>query len=56
MPAVSEAQRRLAGIALSMKRGETPKSFSKQAAEMADSMSEEELRKMASKPKSRRII
>ena len=43
MPATSEAQRTLACIALAIKRGETPKSYSKQAAKMADSMSEEQL-------------
>jgi len=43
MPAESEAQKKLACIALSMKRGKTPKDYSKQAAEMAESMSEEEL-------------
>jgi hypothetical protein len=50
MPARSENQRKLAGIALSEKRGETPKNYSSEAARMAKSMSEEELRKMASKP------
>ncbi len=50
MPAVSEAQRRLAGIALAIKRGETPASFSPQAAKMAKSMSTEELRELARKP------
>lgn len=50
MPPVSEAQRRLAGIALSMKRGETPLSFSVQAAKMMKTMSTQELRDMASKP------
>jgi hypothetical protein len=50
MPAKSEDQRKLAGIALSMKRGETPKSHSQEAKSMADSMSEKELEKMASKP------
>ena len=43
MPAENEAQRRLACIALSIKRGETEASYSKQAAEMAKSMSEEDL-------------
>jgi hypothetical protein len=43
MPAESESQRKLACIALSIKRGETPASCSKQAAKMAESMSEEEL-------------
>lgn len=50
MPAVSERQRRLAGIALAMRRGETPMDYSHEAAEMARSMSEKELRKYASKP------
>lgn len=43
MPAESEDQKTLACIALSMKRGETPKTYSESAAEMADSMSEEQL-------------
>ena len=47
MPAVSEAQRRLAGIALSIKQGETPRSYSKEAADMADSMTEAQLEKFA---------
>ena len=42
-PAVSENQRTLACIALAIKRGETPRSYSAEAAKMADSMSEEEL-------------
>ena len=49
MPAVSSSQRKLAGIALSIKRGKTPRSYSKEAAKMADSMSEEELEKYAHK-------
>ena len=49
MPAESEKQRKLAGIALAIKRGETPRSYSKEAAKMADSMSEEELEKYAHK-------
>lgn len=44
MPSTSENQQTLACIALSIKRGETPRSYSKKAAEMADSMSEEQLR------------
>jgi len=43
MPATSEAQRRLFCIALSIKRGETPKTYSKQAAKMAAENSEETL-------------
>ena len=50
MPATSERQRKLAGIALAMKRGETPKDYSPEAAEMARSMSEKSLREFASKP------
>ena len=48
MPAVSERQRKLAGIALSIKRGETPKTYSPQAAKMAKTMTIKELRKFAS--------
>ncbi len=47
MPAYSEVQRKLAGIALSIKRGKTPRSYSKEAAAMADSMTEAELEKFA---------
>jgi len=43
VPATSEAQRKLSCIALSIKRGETKASFSKQAAKMAESMSEADL-------------
>lgn len=39
----SESQRTLARIALSMKRGKTPKSYSKAAAEMCASMTEAQL-------------
>jgi len=46
----SEAQRRLAGIALAMKRGETPHSYSAAAYKMMKEMSTQELRDMASKP------
>ena len=48
MPAVSEAQQRAAGAALSAKRGETRKSELKGASrEMYDSMSEKELEAFA---------
>jgi len=40
MPAI-----KLACVALSIKRGETPKSYSKQAAELAEKNSEEDLSK-----------
>ncbi len=36
MPATSKKQKTLMCIALSMKRGKTPKSYSKQAAKMAE--------------------
>lgn len=42
-PAASEQQRKLFCVALSIKRGTTPKTYSKQAAKMADEMSEEQL-------------
>lgn len=49
MPAKSAAQQKAAGAALSAKRGETPKSKLKGASkEMVESMSEEELERMAS--------
>jgi len=47
---VSENQRTLACIALAIKRGEQPKSYSAQGAEMADSMSEEKLREWCKGP------
>ncbi|MFC0245599.1 DUF3008 family protein [Falsochrobactrum ovis] len=49
MPAKSKAQQKAAGAALSAKRGDTPKSKLRGASkEMEKSMSEEELKKMAS--------
>jgi hypothetical protein len=49
MPAKSAAQQKAAGAALSAKRGDTPKSRLKGASrQMAQSMSEKELEKMAS--------
>ncbi len=49
MPAKSAAQQKAAGAALSSKRGDTPKSELKGASkQMAESMSEKELEKMAS--------
>ncbi len=49
MPAKSGAQQKAAGAALSAKRGETPKSKLQGASkQMAQSMSEKELEKMAS--------
>jgi Protein of unknwon function (DUF3008) len=49
MPAKSKKQQMAAGAALSAKRGDTPKSSLKGASkQMAESMSEKELKKMAS--------
>ena len=49
MPAKSQAQQKAAGAALSAKRGDTPKSKVRGASkQMAESMSEKELDKMAS--------
>jgi hypothetical protein len=55
MPAVSKAQQKAAGAALSAKRGETPKSALKGASkEMVKSMTEKELRDLA-KTKRKRL-
>ena len=43
MPAESEGQKKLFCIALSIKKGDTPASYSKQAAKMASEMSEQQL-------------
>jgi hypothetical protein len=49
MPAKSKKQQMVAGAALAAKRGDKPKSSLKGASKnMADSMSEKELEKMAS--------
>jgi len=49
MPAKSKAQQQAAGAALSVKEGKAPKSKLRGASkQMAQSMSESELRKMAS--------
>ncbi|MCW3797169.1 DUF3008 family protein [Sphingomonas sp. BN140010] len=49
MPAKSNAQQQAAGIALSVKEGEAPRSSLKGASKsMFESMSEAELKKMAS--------
>ena len=49
MPAKSKSQQKAAGAALSIKRGETPKSKAREPSKhMAASMSEKELEKLAS--------
>ena len=50
MPATSKEQQTLACIALAIKKGETPKTYSKQAAEMAESMSVEDLEHYCKEP------
>lgn len=50
MPAVSENQRKLFCIALSIKKGDTPASYSEQAAKLASENSEETLREYCESP------
>lgn len=49
MPSESEKQRELFGIALGIKRGEVPASYSPEAAKIAERMSEEEIEDYARK-------
>ena len=49
-PATSTKQRTLFCVALAIKRGETPASYSKQAAKMASQMSEEQLKDYCESP------
>jgi len=51
MSPVSDSQRKLACVALSIKRGETKSSYSKEAASMAESMSEDKLSEWCSATK-----
>lgn len=53
MPAKSEAQRRAAGAALAAKRGQG-RHLRGPSRQMAESMSEAELKKMARKPRRRK--
>jgi len=46
----SKNQKTLACIALAIKRGETPRSYSAEAAKMADSMTEEQLKDYCLQP------
>ncbi|GAI94222.1 unnamed protein product [marine sediment metagenome] len=50
MPATSEAQKTLFCIALSIKRGETLKTYSAQAAKIAEENDEETLREYCEAP------
>jgi len=54
MPSKSEKQRRLFGTALAIKRGETPASYSPEAARIARTMSEKEIREFAKRPRRRK--
>lgn len=49
MPATSEKQRKLFGIAKSIKQGKTPKSYSPKAAKIAKDLPEKEIDKFATK-------
>lgn len=49
MPAKSEKQRKLFGIAKSIKKGDTPKSYSPAAAKIAKDLPEDEIDKFATK-------
>lgn len=51
MPAKTPKQRKFLGIALAIKRGKAPKSYSPEAAEAAKTMSEKALRHFAKKKK-----
>ncbi len=50
MPASSESQRRLACIAFNIKLGKTPKSYSPEAAKMANEMSLKQLSEFCKSP------
>ena len=50
MPSTSEQQRTLMCIALSIKQGKTPSSYSKEAAKMASEMSEAQLKDFCEAP------
>ncbi len=50
MPSVSKKQRSLMCIALAMKQGKTPKSYSKEAAKISEEMSEEQLKEYCEAP------
>jgi len=47
MPATTVTQQKLFGIALKIKRGNLPESYSPQAAKLADTMSEDDLKSYA---------
>jgi len=49
MPAKSEKQKKLFAIAMSIKRGKTSKSYSKEAAEIAENLPEHKIREFTKK-------
>ncbi len=49
-PATSKSQRTLFCVALSIKEGKTPKTYSKQAAKMAETMTAEKLAEYCKPP------
>jgi len=50
MPNASKKQRALMCIALSMKKGKTPKNYSQQAAKVSEGMNEDQLREFCEAP------
>jgi hypothetical protein len=54
MPAKTPAQRALFGIALAIKRGETPESYSPAATKIAENLPESKIREFAKKPKGKK--
>ena len=56
MPSISEKQRRKMGIALAIKRGKVPASYSPEAARMSKEMTAKQLRDYAKKRKRKRKI
>ncbi len=50
MPSTTKKQRVLMCIALAMKQGKTPKSYSKEAAKISEEMSEDQLKEFCEAP------
>lgn len=50
MPSATKKQRALMCIALAMKQGKTPKSYSKEAAKISEEMSEDQLKEFCEEP------
>lgn len=56
MPAQRPEQQKLMGIAYSVKQGKTPRSYSPEATELADSMTEKQLKEYASFPNPNAVL